>query len=360
MKNWTKWYKQTLDKAREKNKEENAKIEGMSEREKATWELLMKQYGLTEEAISDTQDELKKSQLKNQEKLRTNELGRILEKSKVRESVNTTGKNNYNAEETEKKNIDKKFDETKDKIQNDANSTEDELTKKLRTTINDIEENSKNKIKSIDERYDKTSSEKYKTIKNRIDYLLNYNDTGSGDIYFNIKDTLLDIIDSNKESLTEEKYNELKNYVNSKIYIDNDSMTNNVTLYVNDKQLTLSVREFEWSTKITYNNTNNFIGMVYGELINVNYNGKSYKVKVQNIASTDDVEVVKAIAKRKKLDLTIGTCISYNGKIYIYSGDKIWRYIGERGGANYNDGYAALLKQYNNDIYNDAYKKEEE
>lgn len=359
MKNWTKWYKQTLDKAREKNKAENEKIEGMTEREQATWNMLMKQYGLTEDAIAKTQSELKKAQTKNFEKTRANEVSRTLDKSKVRESVNRDGINNVDAENMQKQIIDQKYDKTKDNLKTQKQKNEDELTSNLRSRINDIEEYTANQVKSIDKKYDKLSEEKYDYLKKRIDYLLNYNDTGTGDIFYDIKDNLLSLIEQNKENLSEKRYNELKSYVNSKIFINSGSDTKNVTFYVNDKELVMTSREFEWSTKITFSTTN-FVGMVYGELIKVQYEGDSYKVKVGTMAQTEDVNVVKAIAKRKKISIEVGTCITYNKKIYMYSGDGVWRTLMERGGLNYNDGLAGLIERYEEDIYKDAHKGEEE
>lgn len=359
MKNWTKWYKQTLDNSREKNKKEILDKDGLTEREKATLELLMKQYGITEKALEKTQKNLQENRENNFERTRENEVERTLEKSKVRENVNRNGLNRDGAENAMREEIDEKRNRRKEKLEREGESEGDKLTKALKSKINEIEEETAKKVQALDEKYEKTGEEKYKYVKNRIDYLLNYNDTGSGDIFYDIKENLLSLIEDNKEHLSQKKYDELIEYVNSKTFIDNGSYSKTITLYVNDKKLTMTSREFDFSTKITYK-SKNFIGMVYGELISVNYDGDDYKVKVGGIAPTEDVNVVKAIAKRKKVNVEIGTCITYNNKIYTYSGDGVWRFIVERGGSNFNDGLGALMKKYENDLYNSDEKDEEE
>lgn len=359
MKNWTKWYKKTLENAREDNKSKYKASDELSDREKATWELLMKQYGLTEKAVADTQKELREINNETNARIRENEVKKTLAKSKVNEKVAIEGKNNFNAVESEKQEINRSYKDNKERLKSANIQREDNEKEKLNEQINEIEDNIKTRVKQIDDEHDKIADDVYTTTKNRIDYLLKKNDTGKGDIFFDIKDELLSIINSKKDDLTEERYKELNTYVNSKIFIDKDSLKENVTIPVNGEELIMTAREFEWSTKVEFKPISD-IGLVYGELINVIYDNTPYKVKIGLVLPNEEANIANAIVKVKGMKLKVGTCIAYNGKLYTYAGEDVWRRIIERGSVNSKDGLHALMTQFNDDIFADANVVEEE
>lgn len=350
MKNWTKWYKKSLEKAKEKNKETNSICNGLSDREKATQELLLKQYGNIENAVKKAQTSTSMVNNETRKKLRENEIEKALAQSKVSENIAREGNNRVNAKISEREELEKSYQREQNRIRENKVSKEDTINNNLKIALNKYEEETREAIRKVDNTYDAKEADNYRVLKGRIDYLLKANDTGSGDVFFDIKDSLLKIIKESKNEISEEKFKELNDYVNSKLYIDKNNLSANVVIYANDEKVYFTAREFEWADKLQFDMYGRYC-LIYGDLVNIQYNGKYYKARVGAVATQEDANIAAAIAKRKNIDVKYGTSITFNGKMLTYADNNVWRYVNDRIEANKTNGYNVLMQVFREDMY---------
>lgn len=346
--NWTKWYTQKSNKIDNDNKQTSDLFSKMTKREKETAELLLKQYGNNEKYIAKAKTTLHDIDEQNKIEQTKNQTKKAVAENLVKENNLSKGDNRLNGEQIEKEKIEKSTADENFALQRATRQQEDKTIDELNSEIMNSERDTQEKILMVNQKYDSKERSAFDNLKKDIDYILKNNLSSTGESYYNVKEYLLQQIEENKGELNEKDYKELVDYVEGKEYIEK-TVSDSVILYVNDKKVYLSKEKFESADSVSFA-SHGRLGLIYGELISLDYNGKSYKARTGEIATDSEKNVVQAICSRKKITPKIGVCIMYNGRLYTYAGDDEWRVTQERYKPNAQDGLLALTNDYKRDL----------
>lgn len=344
---WTKWYKQKKESVKADNAETNKLFANMTKREKETAELLFKQYKNDEKAIKQAKETLKSLSDDATVRLRENQALKTVAEKNVKENNVSKGDNRFQGEKIEKEKIENVVSDENASVRKATNADRNEIVEKLNETIKENDNAVREKIRAIDEKYDKNETSTFERVKKEIDSILADNKTNYDDTYYNVKDILLQEIEDNKESLGD-GYDELVDFVESQKYFDRIA-NDDVVLYANDKQIHISKNQFEVADSVNFDSYGR-IGLIYGDLLSLKYNGKDYKARAGEIATDKEKNVVAAICSRKQINPRVGTCIMYDNRLYLYAGDDNWRVAQERYKVNAKDGLLALTTDFKADL----------
>ena len=350
-KNWTKYYESAI-KQNKNNKEKNDKLfEGLNDREKKTAELLLKQYQKSEKAVAETENRLNKINKDTELENRKNEVKRVVANALVKENNVSEGNNQVNGELLEQKKID-------DAAKSEANTNikekqlkEDEEINSLNKKIQESAAETSEKIIKIEQDYEQKKENAYKSVKNQIENILNNNKLGENTYNDSAKKALLAIINDNKEVL-EEKADELYDYVNNLDFQSGSSGNNEfslVELYANNEKIFLTKKAMDLASSIKFDSFNRF-GIIYGDFLELEYDNKTYTARAGALATQEEKNVVEAICDYKRIKPTIGTCIYYKDRIYVFSGDGYWRVAQEIISANNKKELQALIGTVNKEL----------
>lgn len=346
--NWTKWYSQKTNKVNEDNKQTNDFFSKLTKRERETAELLLKQYGNNEKNLAKAKANLDDYDEQSKTSLINNQIQKTIAEKSVKENNLSKGDNRLDGEKIEKEKIEKTTENEDFDVRRETAQKQDQVIEEVNRDISNSEAETQEKIRKVNQKYDNNEKIAFDSIKNEIETILRNNKSSNGESYYNVKGVLLQQIEDCKGELNEKDYKELVEYVESKDYIDRSDLES-VVFFVNDKKVYMSKNNFDASDSVSFE-SHGRIGLIYGELLSLKYNGKTYKVRTGELATDNEKNVVRAICSRKKITPKVGVCIMYNGRLYTYAGDEEWRITQERYKPNAQDGLLALSNDYKDDL----------
>ncbi len=348
---WTKWYAKTNEKIKEENEQYDDLFKGMTDRQKQTAEIINKRYREIEDAVAEAENDLNTLSEKADYQSKKAIINSDVAKSLSDENSIAKGDNRVLSSELNSKEVDKVLSDELTDIENDKNIAEDKIVENLDEKVATKIHNLAEEVRKKEETLDSTENNIYDNVKKEIDQVLAKNKSTYGGIYNDVKNELLQIIELSKDELGS-KADDLIKYVESKNYYTGVEEDKNV-IYVNDQKYEFTAKEMEMLDSIKFNALGRY-GLVYGDGLKLEYNGKKYKVTAGDIASDLDKSIVTAICARKKITPKIGTCIFYQNKVYVYAGDNYWRTVKEIGKVNEEDGLYALVTDYRSDLENES------
>lgn len=344
---WTKWYSKTSEKIKEENEKHNALFEGMTDREKQTAELINKRYREIEQTVNKTVNKLNDISNESDFVSKKAKINADIANHATKENVIADGDNRMLNKELASNEVDKVLSNELNEVNNESETAKDKLIDKLDESVatkqNKLVEEVRNLEKSLNTKEDNA----YDSVKNEIDAVLANNRTDHSGVFYNVKDELLKIIQSSKGELGD-RADELIKYVESKNYYTSTE-PHNTTIYVNDKKYEFTNKEIEMMDSIKFDSYGR-VGLVYGDGLKLEYNGKKYKATAGETATDGEKSIITAICARKKITPKVGTCICYRNRIYAYAGDNYWRCVKEIGKVNEVDGLYALVTDYKSDL----------
>lgn len=344
---WTKWYLKTNEKIKEENEKHNELFSGLTDREKQTAELINKRYREIEQAVNNTANKLDDITEKTDYETKKAKINKDVAKQSAKENAVADGDNRKFSEELLSKEIDNVLSDELNDLQNETEPTKDKLIDKLDESVANVQNKLTEEVRNSEKAFDSKVDDVYESVKNEIDTILAKNRSTQGGVYYNVKDELLQIIQSSKDELGD-KANELIDYVESKNYYTS-AEPGKVIIVVNDKKYQFTTNEVEMMDSIKFDSYGR-VGLVYGDGLKLEYNGKKYKATAGEIATDGEKSIITAICSRKKITPKVGTCICYNNRVYAYAGDNYWRCVKEVGKVNEEDGLYALVTDYKSDL----------
>lgn len=347
---WTKWYTKTNEKIKEENEQYEDLFEGMTDRQKQTAEIINKRYREIEEAVASAESDLKTLSEKADYKTKKAMIDSDVAKSLSEENSIAKGDNRALSSELNSKEVEKALCKKNTDIENEQNVAEDKIVENLDERVATKNQNLVEEVRKKEESYNTTENNIYDNVKKEIDQVLAKNKSTYGGIYNDVKDELLQIIELSKDELGD-KADELIKYVESKNYYTSAEQDKSI-IYVNDQQYEFTDKEMEMLDSIRFDALGRY-GLVYGDGLKLEYNGKKYKATAGDMATDLEKSIVTAICARKKITPKVGTCIFYQNKVYVYAGDNYWRKVKEIGKVNAEDGLYALVSDYRSDLENE-------
>lgn len=344
---WIKWYSKTSEKIKEENEKHNALFEGMTDREKKTAELINKRYREIEQTVDKTVNKL--NDISNEVDIegKKAKINADVAKHAVKENAIADGDNRTLNMELASNEVDKVLSNELNEVNNESDVNKDKLIDKLDENVASKQNKLVAEVRNLERSLNTKEDNAYEGVKNEIDTVLANNRTNLGGVYYNVKDELLNIIQSSKDELGD-RADELIKYVESKNYYTSTGY-DNTTIYVNDKKYEFTTKEIEMMDSIKFDSYGR-VGLVYGDGLKLEYNGKKYKATAGEVATDGEKSIITAICARKKITPKVGTCICYRNRVYAYAGDNYWRCVKEIGKVNEVDGLYALVTDYKSDL----------